>query len=90
MTDILKEIDWYNHDGVNLSMINDFMRNQFYDRVLSKHVTNQNCTDVGFGTGLLSMIALKHGATHVRAFEVDYHRYHHSNPNISFLFWNLF
>jgi hypothetical protein len=74
--DILNEIDWHNHDGVNLPMINDFMRNQFYDRVLSRHVAGKHCTDVGFGTGLLTMIALKHGAAHVRAFESDYHRYH--------------
>lgn len=74
--DILNQIDWYNHDGVNISMINDFMRNQFYDRVLNRYVANQDCTDVGFGTGLLSMIALKHGANHIRAFEADYHRYH--------------
>lgn len=74
--DVLKHIDWFNHDGVNLAMINDFMRNQFYDRILSRYVNGQSCTDVGFGTGLLSMLALKHGATHVRAFESDFHRYH--------------
>lgn len=71
----LSRIDWYNHDGVNLGMINDFMRNQFYDRVLSRYVSNQRCTDIGFGTGLLSMLALKHGAEHVRAFESDTDRY---------------
>lgn len=73
--DFLKRIDWHNHDGVNLGMINDFVRNQFYDRVLSRYVQNQNCTDIGFGTGLLSMLALKHGAKHVRAFESDNDRY---------------
>lgn len=71
----LDHIDWHNHDGVNLSMINDFVRNQFYDRVLSRYVKDQQCTDIGFGTGLLSMLALKHGARHVRAFEYDYNRY---------------
>lgn len=76
MKEILDHIDWYNHDGVNLPMINDFVRNQFYDRILSRYVKGQDCTDVGFGTGLLSMLALKYGANHVRAFEVDYHRYH--------------
>jgi len=73
--DFLKRIDWFNHDGVNFGMINDFMRNQFYDRVLSRHVHGQHCTDVGFGTGLLTMLALKHGASHVRAFESDPDRY---------------
>lgn len=71
----LSRIDWFNHDGVNLGMINDFMRNQFYDRVLSRYVAGQQCTDIGFGTGLLSMLALKHGADHVRAFESDQDRY---------------
>ena len=68
-------IDFKHDDGVNLSMINDFMRNQFYDRVLSRHVRDQYCTDIGFGTGLLSILALKHGARHVRAFESDRNRY---------------
>jgi hypothetical protein len=71
----LNNIDWRNHDGVNIGMINDFMRNQFYDRVLANEVKDCECTDVGFGTGLLSMIALKHGARHIRAFESDYDRY---------------
>lgn len=71
----LSRIDWFNHDGVNFGMINDFMRNQFYDRVLSRYVAGQRCTDIGFGTGLLSMLALKHGADHVRAFESDTDRY---------------
>jgi len=71
----LSRIDWFNHDGVNLGMINDFMRNQFYDRILSRYVANQRCTDIGFGTGLLTMLALKHGAEHVQAFESDLDRY---------------
>jgi predicted RNA methylase len=73
--DFLKRIDWNNHDGVNLGMINDFVRNQFYDRVISRYVQDQDCTDIGFGTGLLSMLALKHGARHIRAFESDTDRY---------------
>ena len=73
--EFLKKIDFQYHDGVNLPMINDFMRNQFYDRILSRYVANQRCTDIGFGTGLLSILALKHGAEHVRAFESDHNRY---------------
>lgn len=73
--DFLQRIDWHNHDGVNLSMINDFVRNQFYDRVLSRYVADQDCVDIGFGTGLLSMVALKHGARHVQAFESDPDRF---------------
>lgn len=73
--DFLQRIDWLNHDGVNLGMINDFMRNQFYDRILSRYVNGQYCTDIGFGTGLLSILALKHGAKHIRAFESDQDRF---------------
>lgn len=71
----LSDINFVFDDGVNLDMINDFMRNQFYDRVLKRYVQDQHCTDIGFGTGLLSILALKHGARHVRAFESDRNRY---------------
>lgn len=71
----LEYIDWLNHDGVNLPMINDFVRNQFYDRIISAHVRDQECIDIGFGTGLLSMMALRHGAKHILAFESDPDRY---------------
>jgi hypothetical protein len=73
--EFLKHIDWANHDGVNLGMINDFLRNQFYDRIIGRYVHDQYCTDIGFGTGLLSIMALKHGARHIRAFESDMNRY---------------
>lgn len=73
--DFLKHIDFDRDDGVNLPMLNDFVRNQFYDRVLSRYVRDQDCTDIGFGTGLLTMLALKHGARHVRAFESDENRF---------------
>jgi hypothetical protein len=73
--EFLKNIDWQNHNGVNLPMINDFVRNQFYDRILSRYVPGQDCVDIGFGTGLLSMIALKHGARHITAYESDTDRY---------------
>jgi len=72
---LLDQIDWTNHDGVNHGMINDFMRNQFYDRMLSVSVQDQHCVDIGFGTGLLSMLALKHGAQSVVAYESDPARY---------------
>lgn len=73
--DFLKEIDWKHHDGVWVPMINDVVRNRFYDRMLEVNVANKNCIDIGFGTGLLSILALKHGAKHVTAFESDTNRY---------------
>jgi Ribosomal protein L11 methyltransferase (PrmA) len=71
----LKKLDWENDDGINLAMINDIIRNQYYEKILSRYVRDQECIDIGFGTGLLSIIALKHGATHVTAYESDDTRY---------------
>jgi len=68
-------INWRTSDGTAMIMINDFARNQFYDKILKRYVKDQVCTDIGFGTGLLTMLALKHGAQHVRAFELDPNRY---------------
>ncbi len=68
-------IDWQSHDGVQLPMINDFIRNQFYDKILHRTVYGRNCVDIGFGTGLLSILALKHGASSVTAYESDQERY---------------
>jgi hypothetical protein len=71
----LDHVDFENHDGVNLAMINDFMRNQFYDHVLENRVQGQRCMDIGFGTGLLSVLAIKHGAANIVAYESDVDRY---------------
>jgi predicted RNA methylase len=56
--DFLDRVDFENHDGVYLSMLNDVARNQFYDQVLTQ-VRDHDCVEIGFGTGLLSMLALK-------------------------------
>jgi len=64
-------MDWLKDDGINLPMINDVVRNSFYDKILSNAVRGKKCCDVGFGTGLLSLIALKHGATSIIAYEKD-------------------
>jgi hypothetical protein len=68
-------IDWNNHDGVNLSMINDFVRNQFYNDIVMSNVQNHSVLDIGFGTGLLSLLCLKHGATQIVAYESDRDRF---------------
>jgi hypothetical protein len=79
---LLSQIDWANHDGVNRTMINDFMRNQFYDNIFAGNVKDQNCIDIGFGTGLLSVLALKHGARSVVAYESDLARFELGNKII--------
>lgn len=72
--DFLDRVDFKNHDGVYLSMLNDVSRNQFYDQILTE-VQDKNCVEIGFGTGLLSMLALKHGARSIVAYESDPDRY---------------
>jgi len=69
------KINWLLDDGVNLPMINDVPRNVFYDKILSKTVGNKKCCDVGFSTGLLSLLALKHGAVSIIAFEANANRF---------------
>jgi len=72
--DFLNRVDFENHDGVYLSMLNDVARNQFYDQILTQ-VRDHDCVEIGFGTGLLSMLALKHGACSIVAYESDPDRY---------------
>ena len=72
--EFLDRVDFENHDGVYLSMLNDVARNQFYDQILTE-VCDQHCVEIGFGTGLLSMLALKHGARSIVAYESDPDRY---------------
>lgn len=75
MSGDLSRIDWHNHDGVNLAMINDFVRNQFYNRIIQANVQGCDVLDIGFGTGLLSMLALQHGARSITAYESDPDRF---------------
>ena len=72
--DFLDSVDFENHDGVYLSMLNDVARNHFYDQILTE-VQDQDCVEIGFGTGLLSMLALKHGARSIVAYESDPDRF---------------
>jgi|UPI0004B8F987 hypothetical protein len=51
-------------------MIFDRPRNKFYWELL-KQCKDKTCVDVGFGTGILTLIALHHGAKHVIAYEQD-------------------
>ena len=57
--------------GLDYGMINDVDRNRFYDNLLKFHVKGKVCTEVGFGSGILTMMALHHGAKHVYAYEMD-------------------
>jgi Ribosomal protein L11 methyltransferase (PrmA) len=50
-------------------MFNDSIRNNFYKKILTGCIANKNCLEVGFGTGILSVIACDLGAKHVIAYE---------------------
>lgn len=52
-------------------MVRDTKRNRFYDNILKETVAGKHCLDVGFGTGLLSYLALKYNPKHITAYELD-------------------
>lgn len=67
--------DWINNDGINIYMISEAPRNQFYEAAIKDAVPGKNCIDIGFGTGLLSYIALKYNPKHITAYEINKERY---------------
>lgn len=73
--DLISKLNWSSDDGINLPMINDVVRNAFYNNILERTVANRHCSDIGFGTGLLSMLAIKHGAKFITAYEKNPYRY---------------
>jgi hypothetical protein len=57
--------------GINIPTINDVGRNMLYNSMLKKSVKNKVCAEVGFGSGILTLMSLKNGAKKVYAFEPD-------------------
>ena len=78
--DLSQIISWkatHHHDfsmGTHWNMLVDHPRNQFYDELL-KECKDKVVIDVGFGAGILSMLALKHGAKIVYAYEMVHQTY---------------
>jgi hypothetical protein len=64
----------YKHLKYGLPMINDVVRNRFYKKIL-KDTKNKNCLEIGFGTGILSILALEAGANHIVAYEENLETY---------------
>jgi len=64
----------YKHLKYGLPMINDVVRNSFYKKIL-KDTKNKNCLEIGFGSGILSILALESGANHIVAYEADLETY---------------
>lgn len=57
--------------GIDYLMMCDVSRNQFYDKIISSCVKDKVVVDIGFGSGILTMMAIHHGAKKVYAFEQD-------------------
>ena len=64
----------YKHLKYGMPMINDVVRNRFYKKIL-KDTKNKNCLEIGFGSGILSILALEAGANHIVAYEEDLETY---------------
>lgn len=64
----------YKHLKYGMTMINDVVRNSFYKKIL-KDTKNKNCLEIGFGSGILSILALEAGANHIVAYEEDLETY---------------
>jgi len=64
----------YKHLKYGMPMINDVVRNRFYKKIL-KDTKNKNCLEIGFGSGILSILALEAGAKHIVAYEEDLETY---------------
>ena len=65
------DFDWFKQNGIFMPMINDTGRNQLYKMAIEAAVPGKVVCDIGTGTGLLSILAAKAGATKVYSVEMD-------------------
>jgi SAM-dependent methyltransferase len=70
-TNLSSEFDWFKQNGIFMPMINDTGRNVFYKQAIEQAVPGKVVCDIGTGTGLLSILAAKAGATKVYSVEMD-------------------
>ena len=68
MTD---NFNWFKDNGIYMPMINDTGRNIFYKAAIERAAPGKVVCDIGTGSGMLSIIAAKAGATKVYAVEQD-------------------
>jgi predicted RNA methylase len=79
----LRDLNWSGQTfGFDLLMINDQDRNKFYESALID-VQGKTVLDIGAGTGLLSAMAVAHGAKKVYSFERDWRNYEHAKQFIN-------
>jgi len=74
----LDNIQWQRDIGVELKMMNNQAppnRNTWYWEILQETVAGKTCLEIGFGAGLLSLMAIQAGANRIVAWESNRHRY---------------
>jgi hypothetical protein len=65
------DFNWFKNNGIFMPMINDTNRNIFYKSAIQDAAPGKVVCDIGTGTGLLSILAAKAGASKVYAVEMD-------------------
>ena len=70
-TTSLNEFNWFSDNGIYMPMINDTGRNIFYKAAIDCAAPGKVVCDIGSGSGLLSVLAVRAGATKVYAVEID-------------------
>jgi hypothetical protein len=65
------EFDWFKQNGIYMPMINDTGRNIAYKKAIELAAPGRTVCDIETGTGFLSILAAKAGATHVYSVEMD-------------------
>jgi predicted RNA methylase len=65
------DFDWFKNNGIYMPMINDTGRNVAYKAAIERAVPGKVVCDIGTGTGFLSILAAKAGATKVYSVEMD-------------------
>jgi predicted RNA methylase len=65
------DFDWFKNNGIYMPMINDTGRNVAYKAAIERAVPGKVVCDIGTGTGFLSILAAKAGASKVYSVEMD-------------------
>jgi predicted RNA methylase len=67
----------------HIPMLNDLERNEFYKKMINRHVKDKTVFEIGTGVGLLAIMAAEAGATHVHTCEMNELMYLLAFRNIS-------